>query len=359
MKKTPLYNKHIELGAKMVDFAGFEMPVQYEGVNAEHINVRTNAGIFDVSHMGNFMVRGQDAGKFLQFVTSNDITKLQPGKVQYSTFTNENGGIVDDLLVYQTGENEYMLVVNASNIEKDWAHLQNYLTEFEDVQMTNVSEKTAIIAVQGPKSPEIIQKLAEDDVQSMKFYTHTNTTLNNIPVLLSTTGYTGEKGFEIYVDADKAIMVWDAVMEAGNENGLKPAGLAARDTLRLEKGYCLYGNDIDETTTPLEAGLGWISKLETGFLGSDKLKKQKEEGLKRKLFGFELTGKGIPRKGYAVLNNEGEVIGKVTSGTMSPVLKKGIGLAYLPDAYAEDGKKIYIQIRNKNIEAVTKKPPFV
>ncbi len=359
MKKTPLYNKHIELGAKMVDFAGFEMPVQYEGVNAEHINVRTNAGIFDVSHMGNFMVRGQDAGKFLQFVTSNDITKLQPGKVQYSTFTNENGGIVDDLLVYQTGENEYMLVVNASNIEKDWAHLQNYLTEFEDVQMTNVSEKTAIIAVQGPKSPEIIQKLAEDDVQSMKFYTHINTTLNNIPVLLSTTGYTGEKGFEIYVDADKAIMVWDAVMEAGNENGLKPAGLAARDTLRLEKGFCLYGNDIDETTTPLEAGLGWITKLETGFLGSDKLKKQKEEGLKRKLFGFELTKRGIPRKGYKVLNDVGEVIGKVTSGTMSPVLKKGIGLAYLPTALAEDGKEIFIKIRNKNIKAITKKPPFV
>ncbi len=342
----------------MVDFAGFEMPVQYEGVNKEHLAVREKAGIFDVSHMGNFIVSGPGARKFLQFMTSNDVEKLYPGKVQYSTMTHENGGIVDDLLVYQLDENRYMLVVNASNIEKDWQHVKKYAGAF-DVSLENVSDEMAIIAVQGPRSPEIIQNLTREEIKSMPFYTHKQVNLGGIPVLLSTTGYTGEKGYEIYAPATKAALIWDMIMKEGKAFGLMPAGLGARDTLRLEKGYCLYGNDMDESTTPLEANLGWITKPDTGFLGSDIIKKQKEEGLSRKLYGFKLTEKGIPRKGYKILDEEGNEIGVVTSGTMSPVLKEGIGMGYIPPAYAREGKKIYILIRNKKIPAITHKTPFV
>jgi len=358
MKRTPLYHKHIQAGAKMTPFAGYEMPLQYEGINAEHMQVRQKAGMFDVSHMGNFMVEGPEAGAFLQYMTSNDVEKLYPGKVQYSTLTNENGGIVDDLLVYQLDDNRYMLVVNAANREKDFAHLQRYAENF-DVHLQDLSDETAIIAVQGPMAPEIMQRLTDENIRDMRFYTH-----KTIPfagrenILVSTTGYTGEKGYEIYAPAEAAPAIWEALLEAG-KGELKPAGLGARDTLRLEKGYCLYGNDIDETTTPLEARLGWITKLDTGFLGSDNIKRQKEQGIPRLLSGFILEGRGIARPGYEVTDGKGTVIGKVTSGTMSPVLKKAIGLAYLPPEYAREGQPIYIRIRHKEIPAKVVKVPFV
>ncbi len=358
MKKTPLYQIHLEAGAKMIPFADYEMPVQYEGIQAEHLQVRNRAGIFDVSHMGNFFVEGKDASRFLQYMTSNDIEKLHPGKVQYSVFTNENGGIIDDLLVYQLDEEKYMLVVNAANIEKDFRHLQKYAGNF-DVKLTNQSDQWAIMAVQGPLAPSIVQKLTEEDVINMPFYTHKIVRLaEENEILVSTTGYTGEKGFEIYTQPEKAEKIWKELIRAG-EGNLKPAGLGARDTLRLEKGFCLYGNDIDETTTPLEARLNWIVKLETNFLGSQKIKEQKEKGLEKLLSGFVMKGKGIPRKDYTIVNDKGEAIGKVTSGTMSPVLKKAIGLAYLSKEYAQTGNEIFIQIRNKIVPAEVVKVPFV
>ena len=360
MKRTALYNEHIALGARMVPFAGFEMPVQYEGVNAEHLNVRQNVGLFDVSHMGNFFVHGKNAGDFLQYVTSNDVSKLYPGKVQYSTLTNEHGGIVDDLLVYILDQNRYMLVVNAANIDKDFGHLQKYLNRFGDVQLENQSAEWSIIAVQGPRAPELMQRLTVEPIEDMKFYTHRKLTLSGIEnVLISTTGYTGEKGWEIYVPNEHAVKIWRALLDAGQDLGVKPAGLGARDTLRLEKGFCLYGNDINDDTTPLEAGLGWITKLNTDFVGADVLRRQKEEGLMRKLTGFEITGRGIPRHGYPIENEQGEVIGEVTSGTMSPSLKKGIGMGYVPPALAANGSEIFIRIRNKSIPARTIKMPAI
>ncbi len=360
MKRTALYDEHIALGARMVPFAGFEMPVQYEGVNAEHLNVRQNVGLFDVSHMGNFFVSGKDAGNFLQYVTSNDVSKLFPGKVQYSTLTNEHGGIVDDLLVYMLDENRYMLVVNAANIAKDFGHLQQYTSRFGDVQLDNRSDDWSIIAVQGPKSPELIQRLVDEPIQDMKFYTHRQVNLAGIEnVLISTTGYTGEKGWEIYTANKHAAKIWRALLDAGKDLGVKPAGLGARDTLRLEKGYCLYGNDINDNTTPLEAGLGWITKLQTDFVGVDVLRRQKEEGLTHRLTGFEITGRGIPRHGYPIENEKGQVIGEVTSGTMSPSLKKGIGMGYVPPELAANGSEIFIRIRNKSIPARTLKMPVV
>ncbi len=358
MKHTPLYATHKDLGAKLIDFAGFEMPLQYEGIQAEHLHVRRKAGVFDVSHMGNFIVEGKDAEAFLQKMTSNDVQKLYPGKVQYAVMTNEKGGIVDDLLVYRLAGNRYMLVVNASNIEKDFAHLKKYASAF-DVNLKNISDQTAILAVQGPLSPGIVQKLTDEPVAGMPFYTHKTLSMAGVnDVLLSTTGYTGEKGYEIYVPADKAVDIWKALFKAGDD-ALKPCGLGARDTLRLEKGYCLYGNDIDETTTPLEAGLHWITKLNTDFLGAEILKKQKEEGVKKKLSGFVLQAKGIARHGYEVTDNNGHVIGKVTSGTMSPVLNKPIGMAYLPPEKAQEGAEIFIRIRKKDVPARVVKIPFV
>ncbi len=360
MKRTPLYEAHIRAGAKTVPFAGFEMPVQYEGITAEHLAVRNRVGLFDVSHMGNFFVEGPDAEAFLQYVTSNDVTKLYPGKVQYSTLTNEQGGIVDDLLVYRLGDQAYMLVVNASNIDKDFGHLQRYLKDFPGVNLENRSEDFAIMAVQGPESPALMQLLTDEDLQGMKFYTHKTVHFAGLPdILVSTTGYTGEKGFEIYAPASTALDIWQALTETGRSFGLALCGLGARDTLRLEKGYCLYGNDINDETTPLEAGLGWITKLNTDFVGADKLRAQKAEGVKRRLTGFKMKEKGIPRHGYAIVNAEGEQIGEVTSGTMSPVLKEGIGMGYVPAEYAGPGTEIFIRVRKKDIPAETVALPFV
>ncbi len=359
MKHTPLYNLHVKSGAKMVPFAGFEMPVQYEGINSEHLAVREAAGMFDVSHMGNFFITGTDAAKYLQYLTSNDIAKLYPGKVQYSTLTNVQGGIVDDLLVYMLDENHYMLVVNAANIEKDLKHLQSFLSKFDDVRLEDRSGEYAIIAVQGPGSVELMNEVTGEALEKMKFYTHRELEIAGIPVLLSTTGYTGEKGFEIYLSAADAPSVWNRVAQVGLAYDLKFCGLGARDTLRLEKGYCLYGNDINDKTTPLEAGLGWITKLETGFLGSDVLKRQKEEGLARRLTGFVMKQKAIPRHGYKIIDAKGNVLGEVTSGTMSPVLKQGIGMGYIPPAYSQPGNEIFILVRNKPIPAETVKLPFV
>ena len=361
MKRTPLYNEHLRAGARMVPFAGFEMPVQYEGVTAEHMNVRQRAGLFDVSHMGNFIVSGKDAGPFLQSVTSNDVSKLYPGKVQYSTLTNERGGIVDDLLVYKLNDDEYMLVVNAANIDKDWQHLQRHAEAFGgDVRMDNRSGAIAILAVQGPEAPKIVQKLTPVDLSDMKFYTHRTVPFaGHKDILISTTGYTGEKGYEIYAPAETAADIWQKLLEAGRDEGLQPAGLGARDTLRLEKGYCLYGNDIDDNTTPLEAGLGWITKLNTDFTGAEVLRKQKAEGIKRRLVGFLMEGRGIPRHGYEILNRKGEIIGHVTSGTMSPVLKQGLGMGYVPVEYAAEGTPVLIRIRNKDWPAKVTKMPAV
>ncbi len=359
MKHTPLYDIHVQRGAKTVPFAGFEMPVQYEGINAEHMAVREAVGMFDVSHMGNFLVSGREAGKFLQEMTSNDVDKLFPGKVQYATLTNERGGIVDDLLVYMLDENKYMLVVNAANIEKDFKHLEAYLPESGEVVLENLSDDFSIIAVQGPKSVALMRELVGDVAGEMKFYTHRKVRLGDHEVLLSTTGYTGEKGFEIYTAPEAAADIWKILETEGEKYGLKLCGLGARDTLRLEKGYCLYGNDINEETTPLEAGLGWITKLNTDFLGVDVLRKQKEEGLKRRLTGFIMKERAIPRYGYEITDAAGKVVGTVTSGTMSPVLKQGIGMGYVPAEMSKAGNELFIRIRKKLVPAETVKLPFV
>jgi len=361
MKKTALNKIHRQLGAKMLSFAGFEMPIQYEGVNIEHLNVRNNVGVFDVSHMGNFFVEGKDALSFLQYVTSNDVSKLKPGKVQYSCFPNEKNGIVDDLLVYQLDENKYMLVVNASNLEKDWIWLHKWKDNFE-VRLTDYSDTYSILAVQGPKSPELLQRMAGDstDLKNLKFYTWTKAKLaGNDHVLVSATGYTGEKGFEIYIKNEEVENVWNELFKQGEDLQIKPAGLGARDTLRLEKGYCLYGNDIDETTSPIEAGLGWITKFTKDFINSENLKKQKDEGVSRKLVGFKLKEKGIARHSYNILDKNGYKIGYVTSGTMSPVLKEAIGLGYVSVEFAQPESEFFIQIRKKQIPAEVVKLPFV
>ena len=361
MKTTALNKIHKKLGAKMAEFAGFEMPIQYEGINAEHENVRTNVGVFDVSHMGNFFVEGPESLNFLQYITSNDVSKLKPGKVQYSCFPNDKNGIVDDLLVYQLGDNEYMLVVNGANIDKDWEWINRFAPRF-DIKLQNLSDNYSILAVQGPKSPELMQKLAGDsaDLKNLKFYTWTTADLaGHQNILVSATGYTGEKGYEIYVYKDFTEDIWNELFDKGKAFGIKPAGLAARDTLRLEKGYCLYGNDIDETTSPIEAGLGWITKFTKDFVSSENLKKQKEQGVERKLVGFKLKDKGIARHGYDIVDENGKKIGFVTSGTMSPSLKEPIGMGYVSSEYANPGNEIFIQIRKKQIPAEIVKMPFV
>ena len=361
MKYTQLNKIHKELGAKMLPFAGFEMPIQYEGVNAEHESVRTGVGVFDVSHMGNFCIGGKQALDFLQYITSNDVAKLNPGKIQYSCFPNETGGIVDDLLVYQLEEERYMLVVNGANLEKDWNWVSRFAKKF-DVQLKNKSDQYSILAVQGPKSPQLMQQLSGNsaDLENLKFYTWTRARIaGHDNMIVSATGYTGEKGFEIYVKNKFAIDVWNELFDKGKEFGIKPIGLGARDTLRLEKGYCLYGNDIDDTTSPIEAGLGWITKFTKDFVNSDNLKEQKEKGVQRKLVAFKLTEKGIARHGYDIVNDEGSVIGKVTSGTMSPTLKEAIGMGYVPKELSKPGSEIRIQIRKKQIPAKVVKLPFV
>ncbi len=361
MKKTALNHIHKTLGAKMLPFAGFEMPIQYEGVNAEHETVRTKVGVFDVSHMGNFCVAGTQALDFIQYITSNDAAKLLPGKIQYSCFPNEQNGIVDDLLVYQINEQKYMLVVNGANLEKDW----NWITRFAenyDIKLENKSDQYSILAIQGPRAPELMQQLAEDkaDLKNLKYYTWTRAKLaGHENILVSATGYTGENGYEIYVKNELAEDIWKALFKAGKTFGLKPVGLGARDTLRLEKGYCLYGNDIDDTTSPIEAGLGWITKFTKEFINSENLKRQKEEGTNKKLIAFKLKGKGIARHGYDIVDTNGNKIGMVTSGTMSPTLKEAIGMGYVPTEKAKSRNEIFIQIRKHTVPAEIVKLPFV
>jgi aminomethyltransferase len=358
MKTTALKQKHLNLGAKMVSFAGYEMPLQYAGLLPEHHAVRTQAGMFDVSHMGEFYVSGPQAFDLIQFATSNDVGKLSPGKIQYSCLPNDEGGIVDDLLVYQLAEERYMLVVNASNIEKDWQRLSSLNADF-GAHMENRSDSISLLAVQGPKATELLQTLTEVNLAEIPYYHFKIGSIAGISdVILSNTGYTGAGGFELYVANEDAEALWDAVMEAGQPFGLLPAGLGARDTLRLEMGFCLYGNDIDDTTSPLEAGLGWITKLDTDFVNSAYLKEQKSKGLNRKLVGFTMLDRGIPRQGYRIVDLKGNAIGEVRSGTQSPSLGKAIGMGYVQMEYTQPESQIFIEIRGKLLEAKVVKVPF-
>lgn len=342
----------------MVPFAGYLMPVQYEGINAEHENVRKRVGVFDVSHMGEFIVRGSSAFELLQRITTNDVSKLTAGKAQYSCMTNEKGGIVDDLIVYCLDEKTFMLVVNASNIEKDWNWITSHNTG--NAELVNISDRTSLLAVQGPEALNILQSLTDIDLKSIPYYQFVKGTLSGMEnVVVSNTGYTGAGGFELYFDSAHAEKMWNDIFLAGKDRGIKPAGLGARDTLRLEMGFCLYGNDISDDTLPLEAGLGWITKFTKDFTASGILKEAKEKGLERKLTGFEMTGKGIPRSGYPVVDNLGNKIGFVTSGTMSPTLQKPIGMAYVPPALAVPGSVFNIEIRGQAIGAMACKTPFI
>ena len=357
MKNTALSETHSALGAKMVPFAGYNMPVQYEGVNVEHETVRNAVGVFDVSHMGEFLIEGEHALELIQKVTSNDASKLIIGKAQYSCLPNDDGGIVDDLIVYRVKEDTYLLVVNASNIEKDW----NWIQSKNDVgaTMRDLSEDYSLLAIQGPKAIEAMQSLTSEDLSAIKFYNFVVGDFAGIEhVIISATGYTGSGGFEIYCKNTEVKQIWDKVLEAGADYGIKPIGLAARDTLRLEMGYCLYGNDIDDTTSPIEAGLGWITKFTKDFTNSEALKAEKERGPERKLIAFELDERGIPRHGYDIVDGNGNKIGVVTSGTMSPSLGKGIGLGYVPPVFADVNSKINIQIRKNAIPATVVKLPF-
>ncbi len=357
VKKVALNDKHIELNAKMVPFAGFMMPVLYSGINDEHETVRNGVGVFDVSHMGEFILKGHDALDLIQRVTSNDASKLTDGKIQYSCLPNETGGIVDDLLVYRIDEKTYMLVVNASNIEKDWNWIQS--KNNKKVEMHNISDKTSLLAVQGPMAVKALQSLTDMDLASVDYYTFLKGKFAGFDnILISATGYTGAGGFEIYFENQFADKIWNAVFEAGASFGIKPIGLGARDTLRLEMGFCLYGNDIDDTTSPLEAGLGWITKFTKDFTNSAALKKQKEDGVKRKLVGFEMIDRGISRHGYPIQDASGKKIGEVTSGTQSPSLQKAIGMGYVETAFAAEGTEIFVNIRDKGLKARVVKFPF-
>ena len=357
MKDTALTSTHIALNAKMVPFAGYNMPVSYEGVNAEHETVRKAVGVFDVSHMGEFLISGENALELIQKISSNDASKLTDGKAQYSCMPNNSGGIVDDLIIYRFNEEKYLLVVNASNIEKDWNWISQHNTM--DATIRDLSDEYSLLAIQGPKAAEAMQSLTDVDLSAIKFYSFEVAPFAGVEnVIISATGYTGSGGFEIYCKNEDAQQIWNRVFEAGADYGIKPIGLAARDTLRLEMGYCLYGNDIDDTTSPIEAGLGWITKFSKDFINSEALKEQKEEGPKRKLVGFELDERGIPRQGYEIVDDNGRVIGNVTSGTMSPSLEKGIGMGYVPTEFAAPGSKINIQIRKKALPATVVKLPF-
>ncbi|HTM99037.1 MAG TPA: glycine cleavage system aminomethyltransferase GcvT [Pedobacter sp.] len=357
MKSTALLEKHITLGAKMVPFAGYNMPVQYEGINAEHATVRNAVGVFDVSHMGEFILKGENALDLIQRVTSNDASKLYDGKVQYSCLPNTTGGIVDDLLVYRIDDKTYMLVVNASNIEKDWNWIQQFNTA--NVEMHNISDQTSLLAIQGPKAADALQSLTEIDLASMEYYSFKKGVFAGVEnVVVSATGYTGAGGFEIYFENKYADQIWDAIFEVGKPYGIKPIGLGARDTLRLEMGFCLYGNDIDDQTSPIEAGLGWITKFTKNFTNSEALLAQKEAGIKSKLVGFEMIDRGIPRHDYPIVDEQGNSIGKVTSGTQSPSLQKAIGMGYVNKEFAKEGTEIFIEIRNNKIKAKVVKFPF-
>ena len=357
MKDTALSEIHAALGAKMVPFAGYNMPVSYQGINIEHQTVREKVGVFDVSHMGEFFVTGPNALSLIQRVCSNDASKLEDGEAQYSCFPNEDGGVVDDLIVYRIAAEKWLLVVNASNIDKDWAWINAHNTM--EASLENSSDHYSLLAIQGPKAIQAMQSLTQENLSAIKFYTFKMNTFAGVEnVIISATGYTGSGGFEIYCKNTQVAKIWTKVLEAGADWGIQPIGLAARDTLRLEMGYCLYGNDIDDTTSPLEAGLGWITKFNKDFINSESLKKQKEIGVSKTLVGFELSQRGIPRQGYAIVDAQGNSIGRVTSGTMSPSMGKGIGLGYVPMALKEVGSQIHIQIRNKIVPAMVVKLPF-
>jgi aminomethyltransferase len=357
MNNTALTQVHIQLGAKMVPFAGYNMPVSYEGINAEHETVRKAVGVFDVSHMGEFILKGEGALDLIQRVTSNDAAVLVDGKVQYSCLPNNQGGIVDDLLVYRLTEKSYLLVVNASNIEKDWNWISQHNTG--GVEMENISDKTSLLAVQGPLAAKALQSLTDINLAEMTYYTFAKGKFAGIDnVLISATGYTGAGGFEIYFENSQAEIIWSKIFEAGAPYGIKPIGLGARDTLRLEMGFCLYGNDINDTTSPIEAGLGWITKFTKKFTNSEALLKQKEQGVTQKLVGFEMLERAIPRHDYEITDAQGNVIGKVTSGTQSPSLQKGIGMGYVNTAFTKSGTEIFIKVRDKLTKAVVSKIPF-
>lgn len=360
MKNTAFTEKHIALGAKMAEFAGYNMPISYTGINDEHATVRKNAGVFDVSHMGEFILKGENALDLIQRVTSNDAAKLKAGQAQYSCLPNENGGIVDDLLVYCIEENKvYMLVVNASNIEKDWNWIEKHNTN--NVEMHNISDKTCLLAIQGPNATKILEPLTDIDVLNLKYYTFAKGTFAGVEnVLVSATGYTGAGGVEIYFEDKEgaAEKIWDAIFAEGGPKGMKPIGLGARDTLRLEMGFCLYGNDIDDTTSPMEAGLGWITKFTKDFTSKEIFAKQKAEGVIKKLVGFEMIDKGIPRQGYEIKDFTGATIGHVTSGTQSPSLGKAIGMGYVSKVFSSLDTEIYIKVRDKLLLAKVSKIPF-
>ena len=359
MKSTALTQKHVALGAKMMSFAGYNMPVSYSGIKEEHHCVREGVGVFDVSHMGEFIVKGENALNLIQRVTSNDASRLKPGQAQYSCFPNKSGGIVDDLLVYHLQDNNYMLVVNASNIEKDWNWIKAHNTE--GVDLINISDDTSLLAVQGPKATEALQSLTDINLADIPFYHFTKGTFAGVEnVLISATGYTGSGGFEIYFRNEHADVIWEKIFEAGEEHNIQPCGLGARDTLRLEMGYCLYGNDISDNTSPIEAGLGWITKTnkKTPFNSQEIFKEEKKNGVERKLVGIELQKKGIARNGYDIVNAEGETIGTVTSGTMSPSTNKSIALAYVPTELSKAGSEVLVQVRKKTVPAKVVQLPF-
>lgn len=359
MKTTPFTEVHIALGAKMHEFAGFNMPIEYSGIIDEHLTVVNGAGVFDVSHMGEFWVKGSKALPFLQSITSNDVTRLAVGKIQYSCFPNSDGGIVDDLLVYRYEDEKYLLVVNAGNLDKDWEWCAGHNTF--GAELENASDRIGQLAIQGPKAQEVLQRLTPVDLSAVPYYTFvTGEFAGCRNVIISNTGYTGCGGFELYFSLNDAMTIWNAIFDAGKAEGIKPIGLGARDTLRLEAGFCLYGNDLDDTTSPIEAGLGWITKFAEGkdFVNRAALERQKEEGVSRRLAAFILREKGIPRHGYEIVDDGGKPIGVVTSGTMSPCLKVGIGMGYIQPAYTTAGTDIYIRIRNKDLKAEVVKPPF-
>lgn len=357
LKNVALVDTHTKLGAKVVSFAGYLMPVSYSGLNEEHATVRSAVGVFDVSHMGEFILKGENALDLIQRVTSNDASVLEDGKIQYSCLPNDKGGIVDDLLVYRIDAKTYMLVVNASNIEKDWNWIQKYNTK--NVEMHNISDKTSLLAVQGPKAILALQKLTDVNLSEIPYYTFKKGKFNGVDnVVISNTGYTGAGGFEIYFENEVADKMWDAIFKAGAEYGIKPIGLGARDTLRLEMGFCLYGNDIDDTTSPIEAGLGWITKFTKDFTNKAAILEQKEKGVSKKLVGFEMIERGIPRHDYPIADASGKIIGKVTSGTQSPSLNKAIGLGYVPTALSKADSEIFVIIRDKPVKAKVVKFPF-
>ncbi|MDC0377702.1 MAG: glycine cleavage system aminomethyltransferase GcvT [Flavobacteriaceae bacterium] len=359
MKKTSLFDIHVKSNAKMVPFAGFNMPVQFEGVNIEHLKVRNSVGIFDVSHMGEFLIDGDNATEFLNYICSNDILLMSNGKAQYNCLINHSGGIIDDSIVYKFGSNSYMIVVNASNIDKDWDWILEQNIKFNN-KLTNISDSTSLLALQGPKANEVLQKLIDFDLSELTSYSFIKNDIKEIKgVIISTTGYTGSGGVELYVNNKDAVKLYNLLIKTGEYLGIKPIGLAARDTLRLEMGYCLYGNDINDTTNPIEAGLKWATKTNKDFIGIKHILNTIENGTEKKLIGFVLNERGIPRKGYKIFDSDQNEIGLVTSGTMSPILKKGIGMGYVKSYESKLGNKIFIQIRNKYVKSEIVKPPFI